>query len=119
LLRFPRVKSIYPKYADKKVVIEVEALSLIRERISIANFILQIFEINFDRIGSLPTLRTTYKNRPFKLIYNNFGLVNIIIKSEKDLIIIRVIDLKWWLLYNRLVNEEWDFKDSNPPEATK
>ncbi|KAJ5153975.1 Aminoglycoside phosphotransferase, partial [Penicillium coprophilum] len=118
LLRFPCVKSICPKYADKKVVIEVEALSLIRERISvpvldikawgltnsnplglgpfilidfidgvclndvftrgnsrllkkeipdsdleivyrqIANFILQIFEINFDRIGSLPTPRT-------------------------------------------------------------
>lgn len=120
LLRFPRVKSICPKYADEKVVMEVEALSLIRERTSvpvpdvkawgladsnplglgpfilmdfidgvclngvftggefrllkeeipdsdletvyrqIANFMLQIFQINLDRIGSLPTPRTGY-----------------------------------------------------------
>jgi hypothetical protein len=25
----------------------------------------------------------------------------------------------WWLLHDRPVNEEWDFKDGNPPEATK
>ncbi|KAJ5145893.1 uncharacterized protein N7515_000457 [Penicillium bovifimosum] len=276
LLRFPRVKSICPKYADEKVVMEVEALSLIRERTSvpvpdvkawglaesnplglgpfilmdfidgvclndvftggnsrllkkeipdsdleivysqIANFMLQIFEINFDRIGSLPTARTgysapirpltwkiqeiaktgglntfgdrtkgfsttmayfqyvidqdwqqlryqpnsitgeldaiskyaslsivksliprfvnaAYENGPFKLICDDFGPANMIVKSEKDLTIVGVVDLEWvyagpaqlfgsapwWLLHDRPVNEEWDFVDGNPPEATK
>ncbi|KAJ5153974.1 uncharacterized protein N7500_009413 [Penicillium coprophilum] len=64
-------------------------------------------------------MNTAYENRPFKLIYDDFGLANMIVKSEKDLIIVGVVDLEWWLLYNRPVNEEWDFKDSNPPEATK
>lgn len=35
LLRFPRVKSISPNYADEKVAMEVEALSIIRERTTI------------------------------------------------------------------------------------
>ena len=120
LLRFPRVKSISPNYADEKVAMEVEALSIIRERTTIpvpkirawgltdanplglgpfilmeviegvclnniftggdsrllktgvsegdlkivyrqiANFILQIFEIDFKRIGSLRTPITGY-----------------------------------------------------------
>lgn len=120
ILRFPRVVSICPDYADEKVAMEVEAISLVREKTSvpvpeikawglavdnplnlgpfilmnfidgvrlnyiftgpssrllkkeipdsdvetvyrqIANFMLQIFEINFDRIGSLPTSKTGY-----------------------------------------------------------
>ncbi|CAG8917487.1 unnamed protein product [Penicillium salamii] len=276
LLRFPRVKSVSPNYADEKVVMEVEALSLIRERTSvpvpeirawgladanplglgpfilmefidgvclndlftgggsrllkkeisdsdlrivyrqIANFMLQIFEINFERIGSLPTTRTgystpahpltwkvheiiqtggvntfgdrsqcfsttmeyfqyiinqdwkqlrhqpnsvigeldgiskytslkifeslipqfvnmEYESGPFKLICDDFGPANMIVKSDKDLTIVGVVDLEWvyagpaqlfgsapwWLLHDRPVNEEWDFRDGNPPEATK
>ena len=120
LLCFPRVRSISPNYADEKVAMEVEALSVVRERTSvpvpsirawgladanplglgpfilmefiegaclndiftggdsrllkrdvsrddlefvyrqIANFMLQIFEIDFERIGSLPTPITGY-----------------------------------------------------------
>ncbi|CAI7654659.1 unnamed protein product, partial [Penicillium bialowiezense] len=83
LLRFPRVKSISPDYAEEKVMMEVEALSLLRERTSVpvpeirawglaaANplglgpfilmeFIDGIFEIDFERIGSLPTPKTGY-----------------------------------------------------------
>lgn len=76
---------------------------------------------------------TAYKNGPFKLICDDFGPANMIVKSEKDLTIVGVVDLEWvyagpaqlfglapwWLLHDRPVNEEWDFKDGNPPEATK
>lgn len=115
LLRFPQIMGTNPDYADKKLTMEVEAVSLIRERTSIpisdiiawgladsnplglgpfiliefiegaclgkifvdgearllkedipesdiefvyrqmANIMLQLFDIDFDRIGSLPT----------------------------------------------------------------
>lgn len=118
LLRLPRVSSICHRYADEKVIMEVEALDIIRRRTTIpvpgvnawgraehnplglgpflimdfihgisltrlltapdsrllkedisddhieflyrqmAGFMLQIFKIDFDHIGSLPTLRT-------------------------------------------------------------
>jgi hypothetical protein len=124
LLRFPRVGAICEEYADEKIVMEVEVLTLIRERTSIpvpeihawglatnnplglgafilmdfidgkgvnhllkdpcptidtrlmredisdddvellfrqlANFQLQLFELDFDRIGSLPTPKTGF-----------------------------------------------------------
>lgn len=119
-LRLPRVSSISPEHADEKVVMEVEALHLVREKTSIpvpevyawglasdnqlelgpfilmefitgvclndvsggndsrllkeetsdadieyfykqiAQFMLQLFKIDFDQIGSLPTPRTKY-----------------------------------------------------------
>lgn len=119
-LRLPRASSIAPEYADEKVAMEVEALSLIRERSSIpvpeiyawglakdnqlglgpyilmeaidgvslrdvfstkdsrllrqeitdtdveyvyrqmAQIMLQLFQIDFDKIGNLPTPRTKY-----------------------------------------------------------
>lgn len=153
LLRFPRVKSVSPNYADEKVAMEVEALSLIRERTSvpvpeirawgladanplglgpfilmefidgvclndlftgggsrllkkeisdsdlgivyrqIANFMLQIFEINFQRIGSLPTTRTGYSTPARPLTWkvqeilqtggvNTFGAFGIFLSSS-------------------------------------
>lgn len=124
LLRFPRVGAISEDYADEKIAMEVEVLSLIRERTSIpvptvyswgltaenplglgafilmefiegtnvnrllrdpnaavdtrlvredisdkdveslfrqiSRFQLQLFELDFDRIGSIPTLKTGY-----------------------------------------------------------
>jgi hypothetical protein len=36
-----------------------------------------------------------YNRGPFKLLYNDFSLANIIIRSRDDPTIIRVIDLKW------------------------
>jgi len=74
-----------------------------------------------------------YENGPFKLICDDFGPSNMIVKSDKDLTIVGVVDLEWayagpaqlfgsapwWLLHDRPVNEEWDFEDGNAPEATK
>lgn len=78
-------------------------------------------------------VNVAYEKGPFKLICDDFGPANMIVKSEKDLTIVGVVDLEWvyagpaqlfgsapwWLLHDRPVNEEWDFKDGNPPEATK
>lgn len=47
LLRFPQIRSISPEYADEKVAMEVEALSLIRERTSIP--------VQISRPGALRT----------------------------------------------------------------
>lgn len=120
-LRFPRVSSVSPEYADEKMAMEVEALHLVREKTSIpvpeiyawgfagenqldlgpfilmsfisgvclndvfgedgsrllkenipdadveyvyrqmAHFMLQLFKIDFDQIGSLPTPRTRFR----------------------------------------------------------
>ncbi|CAI7666447.1 unnamed protein product, partial [Penicillium bialowiezense] len=72
-----------------------------------------------------------YADGPFKLICDDFGPANMIVKSEEDLTIVGVVDLEWayagpaqlfgsapwWLLHDRPVNEEWDFKDGNAPRA--
>jgi hypothetical protein len=36
-----------------------------------------------------------YDRGPFKLIYDDLGLMNLIIKSEGDLTVIRVVDFEW------------------------
>lgn len=76
-------------------------------------------------------VNTKYEDGPFKLICDDFGPANMIVKSEEDLTIVGVVDLEWayagpaqlfgsapwWLLHDRPVNEEWDFKDGNAPQA--
>ncbi|KAL5361164.1 hypothetical protein BJX96DRAFT_185162 [Aspergillus floccosus] len=73
-----------------------------------------------------------YDRGPFKLICDDFGLNNVIVRSRGDLTIIGVVDMEWvyagpaqlfgsapwWLLLDRPVNEEWDFKGESAPEAT-
>ncbi|KAK7417666.1 hypothetical protein QQZ08_011552 [Neonectria magnoliae] len=278
ILRFPRVGAICDKYADEKIAMEVEVLSLIRERTSIpvpaicswglaannplglgafilmefikgvsanhflrdpkaavhtrltredisevdvevlfrqiARFQLQLFELDFDQIGSLPTPKTSfsapirpltwkvhditqtggvntfgdrakgfpttteyfqyilgqdweqlirqpnsvtgpynaemrytsfkvlqslaprmvngrYNRGPFKLICDDLGLANLILKSEDDLTVVGVVDLEWsyigpaqlsasapwWLLQDRPINQEWDCDDNQPPDV--
>lgn len=76
---------------------------------------------------------TTYDKGPFKLICDDMGPANVLVKSKDDLTITGVIDLEWvyagpaqlfgsapwWLLLDRPVNDEWDF-DGNyeAPKAT-
>ncbi|KUJ07302.1 uncharacterized protein LY89DRAFT_677923 [Mollisia scopiformis] len=276
LVRFPRVGNVCDEYGDEKVAMEVEALSLIREKTTIpvpqikgwglaasnpldlgpfiimdfiegvslnsllkdpdaeldtrlmkedisdndiefiyrqfANFLLQLFKLDFDRIGSLPSPKTKfpvsirpmtfkahdimqtggvntfgdrskgfstatdyfqyvvgqdweqllhqpnsiagewdarakyasfsvlkslipdyidmeYDRGPFKLICDDLGLANMIVKSKEDLTIIGMVDLEWsyigpaqlfgsapwWLLQDRLTN--WDTSlDKESPE---
>ncbi|PVH84276.1 hypothetical protein DL98DRAFT_612373 [Cadophora sp. DSE1049] len=278
LLRFPRVGAICEDYSDEKIAMEVEVLSLIRERTSIpvptvyswglsadnplglgafilmesiegasvnrllkdpnaavdtrlvredisdsdieflfrqiCCFKLQLFELDFDRIGSLPTLKTgfsapirpltwkvhdiiqtggvnTFGDRtrgfsttteyfeyvirqdceqlvrqlnsvagpydaekkytsfkflaslvpgyvnerhdrgPFKLVCDDLGLANLIVKSDDDLTIVGVVDLEWsyigpaqlfasapwWVLQDRPINPQWDCDDNQPPNV--
>lgn len=70
-----------------------------------------------------------YDQGPFKLICDDLGLGNVIVKSEDDLTVVGIVDLEWayagpaqlfasgpwWLLFDRPVNEEWDFVEGEPP----
>ncbi|KAJ5972397.1 uncharacterized protein N7479_002315 [Penicillium vulpinum] len=75
-------------------------------------------------------IATEFNEGPFKLICDDLGLANMIVKSSEDLTIVGIVDLEWvyagpaqlfcsapwWLLYDRPINEEWDFKMGKPPE---
>ncbi|KAJ6188553.1 hypothetical protein N7519_003461 [Penicillium mononematosum] len=73
-----------------------------------------------------------YDRGPFKLICDDFGPANMIVRSKEDLTIIGVVDLEWvyagpaqlfgsapwWLLLDRPLNDEWDFEGDEAPKAT-
>lgn len=78
----------------------------------------------------MPTMINEKYNRgPFKLICDDFGPANVLVRSPDDLTIVGVIDLEWvyagpaqllasapwWLLIDRPINEEWDFNVNEPP----
>jgi hypothetical protein len=93
-----------------------------------------------SRFGSLKILKSmipemvneSYNQGPFKLICDDFSPANVIVKVEHDLTIVGVVDLEWvyagpaqlfasapwWLLLDRPVNEDWDFKAGQPPKIT-
>ncbi|KAJ5194850.1 uncharacterized protein N7498_008288 [Penicillium cinerascens] len=77
-------------------------------------------------------IHTTYDRGPFKLVCDDFGPANMIVRSKEDLTIIAVVDLEWvyagpaqlfgsapwWLLLDRPVNDEWDFEEGEAPKPT-
>lgn len=70
-----------------------------------------------------------YDRCKFKLICDDLGLANLIVRSKDDLTIIGVVDLEWsyvgpaqlfgsapwWLLQDRPVNSAWDCDGDEPP----
>jgi hypothetical protein len=70
-----------------------------------------------------------YDRGPFKLICDDLGLANLIVKSEKDFTVVGVIDLEWsyagpaqlcasapwWLLIDSPLSEDWDHFGKKPP----
>ncbi|KAJ5783418.1 uncharacterized protein N7518_009095 [Penicillium psychrosexuale] len=74
-------------------------------------------------------IATEFDEGPFKLICDDLGLANMIVKSAEDHTIVGMVDLEWvyagpaqiffsapwWLLYDLPINEEWDFMMSKPP----
>ncbi|KAF9884638.1 hypothetical protein FE257_001391 [Aspergillus nanangensis] len=73
-----------------------------------------------------------YDRGPFKLICDDFGPANVIVRSKDDLTITGVVDIEWvyagpaqlfgsapwWFLLDRPINDEWDFEDGEAPKAT-
>lgn len=71
-----------------------------------------------------------YDRCKFKLICDDLGLANLIVRSREDLTVVGVVDLEWsyigpaqlfgsapwWLLQDRPVNSAWDCKDGEPPK---
>ncbi|KAG2412743.1 hypothetical protein HFD88_010300 [Aspergillus terreus] len=70
-----------------------------------------------------------YDRCKFKLICDDLGLANLIVRSKDDLTIVGVVDLEWsyvgpaqlfgsapwWLLQDRPVNSAWDCDGDEPP----
>lgn len=71
-----------------------------------------------------------YDRCKFKLICDDLGLANLIVRGREDLTVVGVVDLEWsyvgpaqlfgsapwWLLQDRPVNSTWDCKDEEPPK---
>lgn len=74
-----------------------------------------------------------YDNGPFKLICDDLGLANMIVRSEDDLTIVGVVDFEWvyagpaqlfasapwWLLIDPPVNDDWDFDGEEPAKCCR
>ncbi|KAL5121973.1 hypothetical protein ACEQ8H_000189 [Pleosporales sp. CAS-2024a] len=73
-----------------------------------------------------------YDRSKFKLICDDLGLANLMVRSRNDLTIIGVVDLEWsyigpaqlfgsapwWLLMDRPTNQVWDCHDGEPVQIT-
>lgn len=71
-----------------------------------------------------------YDRGPFKLVCDDLGLANLIVKNDDDLTVVGVIDLEWsyigsaqlfasapwWLLQDRPINPEWDHDSDQAPD---
>ncbi|KAF1361312.1 hypothetical protein EJ07DRAFT_164389 [Lizonia empirigonia] len=71
-----------------------------------------------------------YDRGKFKLICDDLGLANLIVRSKENLTVVGVVDLEWsyigpaqlfgsapwWLLQDRPVNSAWDCNDDEPPK---
>ncbi|QKX61138.1 uncharacterized protein TRUGW13939_08285 [Talaromyces rugulosus] len=71
-----------------------------------------------------------YDRGKFKLICDDLGLANLIVRSKEDLTVVGVVDLEWsyigpaqlfgsapwWLLQDRPVNSVWDYNGDEPPK---
>ncbi|KAJ5116935.1 hypothetical protein N7456_001283 [Penicillium angulare] len=76
-----------------------------------------------------------YDGSKFKFICDDFGLGNLIVRSEDDMTVVGVVDLEWsyigpaqmlasapwWLLMDRPVNVSWDYdgKTNKAPEVVE
>lgn len=72
-----------------------------------------------------------YDRGKFKLICDDLGLANLIVRSKEDLTVVGVVDLEWsyigpaqlfgsapwWLLQDRPVNSAWDCDNNEPPKV--
>lgn len=73
-----------------------------------------------------------YDRTKFKLICDDLGLANLMVRSRQDLTVVGVVDLEWsysgpaqlfgsapwWLLMDRPTNQEWDCNNGELPGIT-
>lgn len=71
-----------------------------------------------------------YDSRKFKLICDDLGLANLIVRGRDNLTVVGVVDLEWsyigpaqlfgsapwWLLHDRPVNSSWDYTGDELPK---
>ncbi|KAJ5633892.1 hypothetical protein N7528_001734 [Penicillium herquei] len=76
-------------------------------------------------------INENYNTSQFKLICDDLGLANLIVRSEEDLTVVGVVDLEWsyvgpaqmagsapyWLLQDRPTSPVWDWKDGRRSAA--
>jgi hypothetical protein len=74
-------------------------------------------------------IHAKYDRGKFKLICDDLGLANLIVRGNEGLTVVRVVDLEWsyigpaqlfgsapwWLLQDRPVNSTWDCTGDEPP----
>lgn len=75
-------------------------------------------------------VNSKYDNCKFKLICDDLGLANLIVRGKHDLTVVGVVDFEWsymgpaqlfgsapwWLLQDRPVNSTWDCEGGEPPK---
>lgn len=81
----------------------------------------------------MPTLvHRKYDRTKFKIICDDLGLANLMVRSRQDLTVIGVVDLEWsyigpaqlfgsapwWLLMDRPTNKAWDCYEEEPTRIT-
>lgn len=88
--------------------------------------------VAFKALKSLVSdlIHAKYDRCKFKLICDDLGLENLIVRGEEDLAVVGVVDLEWsyigpaqpfgsapwWLLQDRPVNCAWDCEGDEPPK---
>jgi hypothetical protein len=77
-------------------------------------------------------VHSEYDSAKFKVICDDLGLANLIVRSRQDLTVIGVVDLEWWyvgpaqlfgsapwwLLMDRPTNQAWDCDTEEPTRIT-
>ncbi|OGM47788.1 hypothetical protein ABOM_003325 [Aspergillus bombycis] len=76
-------------------------------------------------------IHAKYDRGKFKLICDDLGLANLIVRGKGDFTVVGVVDLEWsyigpaqlfgsapwWLLQDRPVNTAWEYQDGEPPRV--
>lgn len=77
-------------------------------------------------------IHNEYDHTKFKIICDDLGLANLMVRSREDLTVIGVVDLEWsyigpaqlfgsapwWLLMDRPTNQAWDCDNGEPARIT-
>ncbi|KAJ5142693.1 uncharacterized protein N7515_001480 [Penicillium bovifimosum] len=80
-----------------------------------ANFMLQLFKIDFNHIGNLPTRMTRFAAPSRPLTWKGHEILRV---GGVNTLAQLFGSAPWWLLLDRPVNDEWDFEEGEAPKDT-